>query len=812
MSQGNARTIEYPQEDTILTPEEILNDFRICVRSRHASLVGRREVMSGKAKFGIFGDGKEIVQAAMARVFQPGDFRSGYYRDQTLMFALGELTVQQYFAQLYADTEPGADPASSGRLMNSHFATHFLNPDGSWRDLTNLYNSPADLSPTAAQMPRLVGLAAASILYRELPGLQSFSQFSQSGNEVAFGTIGNAATSEGMFWEAINAIGVLQAPAVITIYDDEYGISVPNEFQMTKGDLSELLRGFQRTEIYDCKGFDLYTLPGWDYPELIAAYRQAALRARSEHVPSLLHIIELTQPQGHSTSGSQERYKPKERLEWEQECDALKVFRQWILKQGLASETELAELEQQERAFVESERKQAWEAYQQPLLKDRLEVLKILQETAQQAKNSAPIEAERQKLAAIPNPLRRDMHEAVHNTLLLTLRESANTRAPLVAWKRKIDEAAYPRFSSHLYDESSRSAIHIPAQPPIYAENSPTLMGHEILNAAFDAAFAREPRLVAFGEDIGRLGDVNQGFRGLQAKYGPLRISDTGIRETTILGQAIGYALRGLHPIAEIQYLDYVLYALQIISDDLASLHWRTKGAQRAPVIIRTRGHRLEGVWHSGSPMAGILNLARGIHLLVPRNMTQAAGFYNTLLLAEEPALVVEVLNGYRLKEKLPQNIAAMTVPLGQPEILRPGQDVTLVTYGACCRVCLEAAEKLSLVDIEVEVIDVQSLLPFDLDGRISLSLQKTGRIVLVDEDVPGGATAYMLQEILEKQKGYHWLDSPPCTITGKSHRPAYGSDGDYWSKPNPQQIFEDIYALMHEADPQKYPGFMEES
>ncbi len=802
--------------------EEILNDFRLCVRSRQASLVGRREVMSGKAKFGIFGDGKEVVQVALAKVFQPGDFRSGYYRDQTLMFALGELTVQQYFAQLYADTEPGADPATGGRLMNAHFATRFLNTDGSWKNLPDLKNSAADISPTGAQMPRLVGLAYASVLYRELPTLHGFTQFSQKGNEVAFGTIGNAATAEGMFWEAVNAIGVLQAPAVITIYDDEYGISVPNEYQMTKGDLSELLKGFQRTEVYDCIGYDLYTLPGWDYLGLIEAYQQATLRARKEHVPAILHIIELTQPQGHSTSGSHERYKSKERLEWEEECDAIKVFRDWILEQGMADTAELAEIEVEERTFVERERQQAWEAYLQPILKERKEVVEHINHLAeqmrdQQATKSAEIHALGDRLATIPYPLRRDLSEAVQKTLILAkdalVRETIRTAcSPLLSWLKKAEKESYPRFSSHLYDETSRSALSVPAIPAIYLPESPMVMGFEILNAAFDAALAREPRLVAFGEDVGRLGDVNQAFRGLQAKYGEFRVTDTGIRETTILGQAIGMAMRGLRPIAEIQYLDYLLYALQIISDDLATLHWRTRGGQRAPVIIRTRGHRLEGVWHSGSLMSGILNFSRGMHILVPRNMTQAAGFYNTLLLAEEPALVVEVLNGYRIKEKLPTNIGEMTIPLGQPEILRPGQDVTLVTYGACCRICLQAAEYLHQVGVDVEVIDVQSLLPFDLQGLISRSLQKTNRIVFVDEDVPGGTTAYMLQEVLEKQNGFSWLDSPPRTLSGKAHRPAYGSDGDYWSKPNPEQVFRIVYTIMHEANPKKYPQFLEEA
>jgi 2-oxoisovalerate dehydrogenase E1 component len=801
-----------------VTSEEILNDYRQAYRSRQVSLVGRREVVSGKAKFGIFGEGKEIVQLVMAKVFQPGDFRSGYYRDQTFMFAAGVVSVQQFFAQIYAHTDLQAEPATGGRLMVAHFATRSLNPDGSWKDLTEMPNSSADVSPTAAQMPRLVGLAYASRLYREVEELQPYKQFSDNGNEIAFGTIGNAATAEGIFWEAINAIGVLSAPAIITIYDDEYGISVPNQFQMVKGDLSEILKGFQRNEIFHCRGFDLYTVAGWDYPELVRAYRQSAKRAREEHVPAIVHVIELTQPQGHSTSGSHERYKPQERLEWELECDALKVFRESILESGIAADSELEKVELEENEYVENCRKAAWEDYQQPILQERQEMLDLLGRAAAQYQTAQPaiqneLEIIRQRLSGSASAsggaviLRRQLSRAIQAALMVTRFESADMRQPFIEWKEKLDRQEHERISSYLYDETAHSALRVPAVAAEYREDSPLVMGFEILNAAFDAALRRQPRLVAFGQDVGLLGDVNQGFRGLQEKYGELRVSDTGIREATIIGQAIGMAMRGLRPIAEIQYLDYLLYGLQILSDDLATLHWRTKGGQRAPVIIRTRGHRLEGVWHSGSLLAGIFNLTHGIHLLVPRNMTQAAGFYNTLLLAEEPALVIEALNGYRLRERMPANIGDFTVPLGVPEVLLAGDDVTLVTYGACCRIALESAEALKKAGISVEVLDVQSLLPFDLNGKIGESLRKTNRLLLVDEDVPGGTTAYMLQQVLERQGGYHWLDSPPRTLSGKPHRPAYGSDGDYWSKPNAETIFSAVYELMHEVNPRRYPS-----
>jgi len=790
--------------DLALSDEEILADYRLAYQSRQASLIGRREVMSGKAKFGIFGDGKEVVQLAMAKVFQKGDFRSGYYRDQTFMFATGQTTLTAYFAQLYAHADVNADPMTAGRCMNAHFATRFLDDRGEWLDLTQQPNSSSDISPTGSQMPRLVGLAYASRLYRELKELSHLKQFSNNGREITFGTIGNASCAEGMFWEALNAIGVLKSPAVIVIYDDDYGISVTNEHQHTKQNLSELLKGFQR-EPGTTDGFDLYTVRGWDYPALVDTFRKAAAAAREEHVPAVIHVTELTQPQGHSTSGSHERYKSKERLAWEEEFDALKKFREWILTQEITGADELDRIEAEARQAAEESRRAAWEAYIQPILEERQELLNILEQLAAQSTKSAELRHLQEQLKGIQTPLRRDLMTFARSALIEVRSEDLPARAALQQWKCEQEEAGRQRYDSYLY---RGTALQVPVVEAVYDDPPKQVYGFEVLNACFDAAMARDPRVIAFGEDVGKLGDVNQGFRGLQDKYGPLRVSDTGIRETTIVGQAIGMAMRGLRPIAEIQYLDYLLYALQILSDDLATLLWRTHGGQKAPAIIRTRGHRLEGVWHSGSLMAGIIHLVRGMYVLVPRNMTQAAGFYNTLLQADEPALVVEALNGYRIRENMPANIGEFTVPLGVPEILRPGTDVTLVTYGSTCRIVLKAAEQLSRVGIEAEVIDVQSLLPFDRPQIILESLKKTSRIAFIDEDVPGGTTAYMMQEVLEKQGGYEWLDSAPVTIPGKEHRPAYGSDGDYWSKPNVEQVFETVYEMMNEVDPKKFPLF----
>lgn len=804
-------------ESLSLTSEEILEDYRLAYLSRQVSLVGRREVMSGKAKFGIFGGGKELPQVALAHFIKNGDFRSGYYRDQTLMFASGETSVQEFFAQLYAHADVKAEPATAGRSMNAHFATRSLDEQGHWSDLTQRFNSSADVSPTGSQMPRLVGLAYASRLYRELDELQANDRsssngkvndegkFSNNGNEVAFGMVGNATCAEGMFWEAINAIGVLKAPAVISIWDDGYGISVTNKYQMVKRDMSELLAGFQRQEGAQ-DGYDIYKVRGWNYPELLQTYQKAISTTRKEHVPAIVHVVELTQPQGHSTSGSHERYKSKQRLAWEEEYDGIRQFRLWILEQGIASEQELDDLESETRDQVEEIRKAAWKAFSQPIQQERRQVLAMLDKMNEQSSQSETLASLRDRLATNPKPLRREIMAVVQEALLAVKDEDFPARTELIQWRREQESLNTARYDSGLY---SGAALEVPVVEPIYSAQSPQVYAFEVLNACFDAALGRDPRVIAFGEDVGRLGDVNQGFRGLQAKYGELRVSDTGIRETTIIGQAIGMAMRGLRPIAEIQYLDYLLYALQIMADDLATVHWRTRGGQIAPVIVRTRGHRLEGIWHSGSLMAGILNLVRGLRVLVPRNMTQAAGFYNTLLRSNEPALVVEVLNAYRNKERLPDNIGEFTLPLGVPEILRPGEDVTVVTYGAMCPIVLEAAELLSQIGIEAEVIDVQTLLPFDLQGVILESLKKTNRILFTDEDVPGGTTAYMLQNVIEKQGGYYWLDSEPRTLPGKEHRPAYGSDGDYWSKPNRETVFASVYELMHEVDPARFPNFL---
>lgn len=793
------------KKETSFSSEEVLNDYRLAYLSRQMSLIGRREVMSGKAKFGIFGDGKELPQLAMAKAFRKGDFRSGYYRDQTFMLAIGELTAKEFFAQLYAHADVEADPASAGRSMIGHYSTRSLNPDGSWKNLAEQFNSSPDVSPTGSQMPRLVGLAYGSRLYRELKELHKFTQFSHQGSEIAFGTIGNASTAEGIFWEAVNAIGVLKAPVLLSIWDDEYGISVSNEYQMTKENISELLSGFRRETGSD-QGFDIYTIQGWDYPLLVDTYLQAADIVRQKHIPAIIHVIELTQPQGHSTSGSHERYKDEERLKWESEHDGLTRFRQWIIENNLANAADLDQIEEEEKRNAEKTRQEAWEDYITPILAEREFVAQAIDKLSEKSSFSDQLNDVRRDLLKSPNPLRRDSFSAILKALTITKDESIPSKNELREWKADQEKINSERYSSHMHSQSIESAFNVPIVEPKYSPDSPSVYGFEVLNACFDAALARDPRIIAFGQDVGRLGDVNQGFRGLQKKYGELRVTDTGIREATIVGQAIGMAMRGLKPIAEIQYLDYLLYALQIMSDDLAILHWRTKGGHKAPVIVRTRGHRLEGIWHSGSLMAGIIHLVRGMLVLVPRNMTQAAGFYNTLLLSDEPGLIVEVLNGYRLKEVLPTNIGEFTLPLGVPEVIRPGQDISVVTYGACCRIVLEAAERLSQIGIEAEVIDVRTLLPFDVNGNIVESLKKTNRILFVDEDVPGGTTAYMLQEVLENQSGYYWLDSPPRTLPGQAHRPAYGSDGDYFSKPNADQVFEAVYEIMAEADPQSYP------
>ena len=788
-----------------LDKEEILKDYRLAYRSRQASLIGRREVLSGKAKFGIFGDGKELANIAIGRAFRKGDWRSGYYRDQTWMFMLDIMTIQQMFAQLYAHADLEAEPNTGGRGMNAHFASRYVNPDGSWKKQIDCYNTSADVSPTGTQMPRVVGLAYASVIYRQLKEIKE-NGYSRNGNEITWATIGNASTAEGMFWETVNAIGVLQAPAIITVYDDGYGISVPNEFQMVKENIFAIMQGFQREDCMeeDCeRGFNLYQVRGWDYPELLATYRKAAEVAREHHIPSLVHVIELTQPQGHSTSGSHERYKTAERMKYEIEFDCVTRMRNWMIENNLQEKKELEVLEAKDKEEVEGIRKAAWEAYLNPILTERTHVLDVLAEIAGSSTRAAELETIREKLSDLQAPLRRDIHAAAHEALRLLRDEDNPSKQILIEWKNDQDKINLERYGSHLY---SGTALKVEEIKPAYSDASPTKLGFEVVNACFDAMLSRDPRVIGFGEDVGMLGDVNQGFKGLQEKYGDWRVTDTGIREATILGQAIGMAMRGLRPICEIQYLDYLLYSLQLMSDDLATLHWRTAGGQSAPVIVRTRGHRLEGIWHSGSLMAGIINLVRGVNVLVPRDMTRAAGFYNTLLKCDEPAIIVEVLNGYRQKERLPDNISEFCVPLGVPEVIREGRDVTVVTYGACCRIALEAAEKLARAGIETEVVDVQSLLPFDTQNRIVESLKKTNRVVFLDEDVPGGTSAYMLQQVIEKQGGYAWLDSEPRTLPGKAHRPAYGSDGDYWSKPNAETIFDAVYALMHEVDPGSYP------
>jgi pyruvate/2-oxoglutarate/acetoin dehydrogenase E1 component/TPP-dependent pyruvate/acetoin dehydrogenase alpha subunit len=789
-----------------MTRDSILRDYRLAVESRQVSLVGRREVLTGKAKFGIFGDGKEVAQVAMARCFRPGDHRSGYYRDQTLMFALGIATIEEFFAQLYADADVVRDPHSGGRSMSAHFGSRLVRPDGSWRDQLTLPNTSSDVSPTASQMPRLVGLAYASRLYREIPTLAAARPgFSNQGNEIAWGTIGNASTAEGMFWEAINAAGVLQGPLLMSIWDDGYGISVPNEFQVVS-DLSRMLTGFRRAP--GVRGYDLYTVPGWDYPALCETYRTASEIVRREQVPAIIHVTEMTQPQGHSTSGSHERYKSRERLEWEADHDPITRMRAWILAQGAATAGELDALEEEATQRVRSLQRKSWDACRAPIESERAEVLRRLAALAAAAPAAADWTALADGLRKQQAPLRRDLAVVVREALFATRAADSAVRAQLLSWQRMQDRQTWERYASDLYGGEERSALRVPEVKAVYADSAPTLNGFEVLNACFDAALARLPHLFAMGEDLGQLGDVNQGFLGLQAKYGALRVADTGIRETTILGQAIGMAMRGLRPIAEIQYLDYILYCLQLLSDDLATLRWRTAGGQKAPVIVRTRGHRLEGIWHSGSPMAGLLNLVRGIWVCVPRDMTQAAGFYNTLLAGDDPAIVIEVLNGYRVKERLPANIGEFTVPLGVPEVLREGSDVTVVTYGACCRIALDAAAELERTGISAEIVDVQTLLPFDRRGIVLASLKKTHRILFLDEDVPGGATAFLMQQVLDAQNGYPWLDAQPRCLAATEHRPAYGSDGDYWSKPNRETVFEAVYELMHEGDPARFPIF----
>ena len=787
--------------------QEVLSDFRIANESRQASLIGRKEVLTGKAKFGIFGDGKEVAQIAMAKQFMPGDFRSGYYRDQTFMFAIEQSNITAFFAQLYANPDLDAEPSSAGRSMNGHFSTRFLNDDGSWKNLAASKNSSSDISPTAGQMPRLLGLAWASKLFRNNTELHQYTNFSNKGNEVAFGTIGDASTSEGLFWETINAAGVLQVPMAISVWDDGYGISVSAKYQTTKQNISEILKGFERND--KGEGYVILRAKGWDYPGLCEMYAKGIKICREEQVPVLFHITELTQPQGHSTSGSHERYKSNERLEWEVKFDALKKMKEWIINSAIASSEECEKIEADAKKYAAECRKKAWDDFMRPLKEEINVVSTLLEKLSNTTGQSTFIQKIKNDLTTTIDPARRDISVAVQKVLRLLRTEPSDHKNELIEWHNKFLDKNIDRYNSTLFSTSEESIFKVTPLAPQYNEDSPLIDGREILQANFDAMFAKDPRLVAFGEDLGKIGDVNQGFAGLQAKYGELRITDVGIREATIIGQGIGLALRGLRPIAEIQYLDYLLYAIQILSDDLASLQYRTKGGQKAPVIIRTRGHRLEGIWHSGSPMGMVINAIRGIHVLVPRNMVQAAGFYNTLLQSDEPALVVECLNGYRLKEKLPINIGEFKIPVGVPEIISEGKDITLVTYGSCVRIAEEAIKYLEEMNISVELIDVQTLLPFDINHSIKESLKKTNKLIILDEDVPGGASAYILQQIIEVQKAFQLLDSAPVTLSAKAHRPAYGSDGDFFSKPSPEDVVNSVYRIMNEYNPEQFPLYI---
>jgi len=782
---------------------QILDDYKIAVTSRECSLLGRREVLTGKAKFGIFGDGKELPQLAMARAFRNGDFRSGYYRDQTFMMALDLLSPKNFFHGLYATTDIEKEPMSAGRQMGGHFGTYSINEDGSWKDLTAQKNSSPDISPTAGQMPRLLGLAQASKIYRHVEGIDS-SKFSVNGNEVAWGTIGNASTSEGHFFETFNAAGVLQVPMITSVWDDNYGISVPAKYQTTKENISEILSGFQRDDTSE--GYEILKVRGWDYTALIHTYENASDMAREEHVPVLIHVTELTQPQGHSTSGSHERYKTEGRLKWEKENDCNKRFREWIIENKIAKEEELRNLEKTIKKQVRTAKKEAWAEFLAPHKQDKKVLVALLDAASASSSNRSFITKIKNDLIAIEEPQKKDLLAKARKSLRYLLGESGPEKTALINWINDFIKAAQPKFSSHLYSENKNGATTIAEVIPTYDTNPELVDGRIILRDNFDQLFQNYPELLIFGEDSGAIGDVNQGLEGLQKKYGELRISDTGIREATIIGQGIGLALRGLRPIAEIQYLDYILYGLQTLSDDLATLLYRSVGKQKAPLIVRTRGHRLEGIWHSGSQMGGLIHLLRGMYILVPRNMTKAAGFYNTLLKSDEPALVVESLNGYRLKEPKPNNLGNICTPIGVVEILKEGADITLLSYGSTLRIVLDVAQELKEVGIDAEVIDAQSLLPFDNNFDVLKSVQKTNRLLVIDEDVPGGCSSYLIQQIIEEQAAYKYLDSAPQTLTAKAHRPAYASDGDYFSKPSADDIFEKVYEIMHEANPSDFP------
>ena len=789
----------------IWNKDQVLRDYAIICQSRQASLLGRKEVLSGKAKFGIFGDGKELAQVCMARVFQKGDWRSGYYRDQTVMMAVGELSVRQFFAQLFADTSVANEPASAGRQMNNHFSTRLIDDQGEWLDQLAQPNTSSDISPTGGQMARLVGLAYASKLYRENKRLASVARFSKNGNEIAFGTIGNASTSEGLFWEAMNAAGVLQIPMLMSVWDDEFGISVHAKYQTTKQSISKIMSGFDYEK--DLKGIAIHVVKGWDYEALINTYEKAAKACREDHIPQLVHVIEMTQPQGHSTSGSHERYKSKDRLKWEDDFDCVSRMKHWILEQRIATGVELSQIEDHAMNAVESAKNDAWNDYVTPLEKERDEAIGVLEAIGNKTDRVELCQKLSQELKRQPALFRRNVQSALKRALFQMTDVSQDEKLPLIRHIERYETFNQRRYSSHLMSETSRSALAVTDIAPVYSEKSEKVDGRQIIQKFFDIAIARDARIFICGEDVGQLGGVNLEFEGLQEKFGDLHVTDTGIREATIFGQGIGAAMRGLRPIADIQYLDYLLYCFQGMSDDLATLHYRSAGGQISPLIVRTKGHRLEGIWHTGSPMGTIVHGLRGIHVCVPRNMTQAAGMYNTLLKSDDPALVIEVLNGYRQKETIPDNIGDYTVQLGVPEVLQEGTDVTMVTYGACIRVAQEGIKLLEAAGISVELIDVQTLLPFDRFGKIRESVAKTNALVCLDEDVPGGASAFMLQQIVEVQKAYEILDAAPRTLSAKPHRAAYASDGDYYSKPNAEDIFELIYGMMEERDPERFPS-----
>ncbi len=792
-----------------LTKEQVLQDYRLANLSRNLSIIGRREVLSGKAKFGIFGDGMELAQIAMAKQFRDGDWRSGYYRDQTWMMAMGLYNSVEFFHQLYGNTNRDINPGSGGRVFNNHFSTPNINPDGTFRELTKQKNSSADISPTAGQMPRLLGLAYASKLFRQNKELHNYPALSANGNEIAFGSIGDASTTEGYFWETINAAGVLQVPMVVTVYDNGFGISVPKVYQTTKGSISELLKGFETEE--GKPGIRILKAKGWDYPGLIKLYSETVDQCRKDHIPVLLHIEDVTQPLGHSTSGSHERYKSDERLKWEDEFDPIKKMREWMISGSIASPEELDKLQVEAEEEAKESRKKGWEMFQSPIRVERDALVKIIESrscTCTEEVKEEAVDKITEHLKQVLAPIRKDNFVAARKILRNVCGHclSADSlKFDMQGWLLRNYKDASISYDSHLYNDTPTSVLNVKPVAPVFSDNSPEVPGRQVLRDNYDKLFAKYPLLVTFGEDTGKIGGVNQSLEGLQKKYGELRITDTGIREATILGQGIGLALRGMRPIAEIQYLDYLMYALQVLSDDIATTFYRTAGRMLVPVIISTRGHRLEGIWHSGSPLSMLINSVRGIYVCVPRDMTRAAGFYNTLLSGNDPAIVIEPLNGYRLKERLPDNIGEYRIPLGVPEIIHEGKDITLVTYGSTVRIASDAVNQLALHDISVELVDIQTLLPFDTNRVILESLKKTNRILFLDEDVPGGTTAYMMQEVLEKQGGWQFLDSPPKTLTGKEHRPAYTTDGDYFSKPSAEDIFDTIYAVMREAVPEKY-------